>query len=71
MALTKEQLQNIDEQFDATRSIVKSLAPLTERAQRRLLNYFADLATDPEVDWTQRETNILNKVSETLGVVNR
>ena len=62
MITTPEQLERIDQTFDAAKEICRALAPLTGRAQQRLLVYFQDLVTDPEGDGSFHELEILKQV---------
>lgn len=65
----KEKLANIDRTFDAAKEICKTIAPLSDRAQRRLLTYFMDLVTDPHVNGPMDEAKeILALVHKNLGI---
>lgn len=63
---TKDKIAKIERTFDTAKEICKTLAPLTERAQRRLLTYFSDLVTDPDTDAGMSEAQILKQVHEML-----
>lgn len=64
--LTTEQETKIEAQFEAAKKIAKTLAPLTVRGRRRILNYLSDLVSDPDQDFGLAEARILEQVEQTL-----
>lgn len=69
MAATKtDQAKRIEQMLDATKSICMVLEPLTDRAKRRLLNYFGDLVTDPDEKGSLQEFEIVKSVRQFLQV---
>lgn len=65
-ALTKAEASKIDRLFDASKAVVKTLAPLSGRAQRRIIGYLMDLVSDPDSGGSLAEVDCLRKVEETL-----
>jgi len=68
MATTEDQVKRITEHFDTAKEICLALAPLSTRAQRRLLAYFYDLVTDADSDAGLKEVEILKQVHAILGI---
>ncbi len=52
----------------AASNIVKALDPLSERAKRRVLVFFADLVQDPDEDCTFKQFEVLKEVARHLGI---
>lgn len=61
-------LDEINEMLEAQKKIINILHPLSDRAKRRVLGYFADLVSDPDAESLGNEVDILKQVQEVLGV---
>lgn len=65
-----EQTEKALKMSEAASKIIKALDPLTERAKKRVLVYFADLVQDPAEECTFAQFEILKEVAQHLGIEN-
>lgn len=57
--------------LNATGQVIKVLDPLSDRAKKRVLNFFCDLVTDPDAKCDSSHLEILKKVAAELGIQTR